>query len=157
MPHFGWLNEVHSCVKKLLACFHCGMLWLNSPILVTVDLIARITGLPTPGKIQRSISAGGILTRSFPSRWRSYLAYSWMVMPIILTASIHKRCALWHEFWRARLFGEIDRSNVTWVSSHAPRSVLKAYRWIGICSCLINCSNILLLLRPGDHFHIVGS
>ena len=32
MPHFGRLNEENACVKKLLACFHVGMLWLNKPI-----------------------------------------------------------------------------------------------------------------------------
>ena len=45
MCHFGYLNEAHACVKKLLACFHGGTLWLNKPIPVIVDLIASITGL----------------------------------------------------------------------------------------------------------------
>ena len=43
MPHFGQLNESHVWIKKLLACFHEGTLWLNTPILVTVELIASIT------------------------------------------------------------------------------------------------------------------
>ena len=50
MPHFLQLNESHACVKKLLACFHGGTLWLNMLILVTVDLIASITGLSKAGE-----------------------------------------------------------------------------------------------------------
>ena len=50
MPHFGRLNEAHACVKQLLACFHGGTLWLNTPIPVTVDLIASIMGLPKAGE-----------------------------------------------------------------------------------------------------------
>ena len=50
MPHFGRLNEAHACVKKLLACFHGGTLWLNTPIPVTVDLITSITGLSKAGE-----------------------------------------------------------------------------------------------------------
>ena len=50
MPHFGRLNESHVCVKKILAYFHGGILWLNTPIPVTIDLIARITGLLNAGE-----------------------------------------------------------------------------------------------------------
>ena len=50
MPHFGHLNEAHACVRKLLVCFHGGMLWLNTLILVTIDLIASITGLLKAGE-----------------------------------------------------------------------------------------------------------
>ena len=46
MPHFGCLNEAHSFVKQLLACFHGGMLWLDTLIHVIVDLIASIIGFP---------------------------------------------------------------------------------------------------------------
>ena len=46
LPHFCHLNEAHACVKQLLACFHGGTLWLNTPIPVIVNLIASITGLP---------------------------------------------------------------------------------------------------------------
>ena len=45
MPHFGRLNEAHACVKKLLDCFHEGMLWLNTPIPIPVYLIVSIKGL----------------------------------------------------------------------------------------------------------------
>ena len=50
MPHFGRLNEAHACVKQLLAYFHGGMLWLNEPIPVMVDLIANIMGLSKAGE-----------------------------------------------------------------------------------------------------------
>ena len=50
MPHFGFLNEAHACVKKLLACFHGGTLWLNTPIPLTVDLISNIIGFPKAGE-----------------------------------------------------------------------------------------------------------
>ena len=50
MRHFGRLNESHVCVKKLLACFHGGMLWLNIPIPVTIDLITSIIGLSKAGE-----------------------------------------------------------------------------------------------------------
>ena len=50
MPHFGQMNEAHVCVKQLLAYFHGGMLWLNTPIPVTVDLIASITSFSKAGE-----------------------------------------------------------------------------------------------------------
>ena len=45
VTHFGRLNEAHACMKKLLAFFHGGTLWLNTSIPVIVYLIASITGL----------------------------------------------------------------------------------------------------------------
>ena len=50
MPHFGRLNKAHVCVKQLLACFHGGTLWLNTPIPVIVDFISSIIGLPKAGE-----------------------------------------------------------------------------------------------------------
>ena len=50
MPHFGRLNEAHACFKQLLAYFHGGMFYLNKPIPITVNLIAKITGLPKVGE-----------------------------------------------------------------------------------------------------------
>ena len=49
MPHFGRLNEANACVKQILACFHGGMLWLDTPIVIMVDLISEITGFPKDG------------------------------------------------------------------------------------------------------------
>ena len=49
MPHFGHTTEVNTCVKQLLVCFHGGCLWLKRNILVDVELITSITGLPLAG------------------------------------------------------------------------------------------------------------
>ena len=49
MPDFGRLVEANACVKKLLACFHGGYLWLDTKIPVTVELISQITGFPIKG------------------------------------------------------------------------------------------------------------
>ena len=49
MPHFGQPTKVNACVKQLLACFHGGYLWLDELVVVTVELISEITGLPKDG------------------------------------------------------------------------------------------------------------
>ena len=49
MPHFGRLNEANMCVNQILALFHGRTLWLDTPIEVTVDLIAEITRFPKDG------------------------------------------------------------------------------------------------------------
>ena len=49
MPHFGCTTEVDACVKQLLVCFHGGFLWHDRKILVDIELIASITGLPLAG------------------------------------------------------------------------------------------------------------
>ena len=49
MSHFGWMIEANSCVKQLLACFHGGTLWLDTPLTIIVDLISDITRLPKDG------------------------------------------------------------------------------------------------------------
>jgi hypothetical protein len=43
-------HEVNACVKFLLYCVHGGYMWLDRPISIDTDLIARITGLPTQGE-----------------------------------------------------------------------------------------------------------
>jgi hypothetical protein len=40
---------VTTCVKKLLAVTHGGDIWLEKPVLITIDLISQIIGLPTWG------------------------------------------------------------------------------------------------------------
>ena len=45
MPHLRRLNEVNTCIKQLLAYFHGGTLGLDTPIVVTVDMISEIMGL----------------------------------------------------------------------------------------------------------------
>ena len=49
MPHFGHTTEANACVKELLACFHGGYLWLDTPVLVTVELISQLTRFPMKG------------------------------------------------------------------------------------------------------------
>jgi hypothetical protein len=49
-PHFGRGKEVNNCIKKLLEVMHGGILWLDTQVSIDVDLIAKITGLPTNGE-----------------------------------------------------------------------------------------------------------
>ena len=49
IPHFGRGKDVNACVKKLLDLVHEGILWMNRPISIDVELIVEITGLPTDG------------------------------------------------------------------------------------------------------------
>jgi ATP-dependent phosphoenolpyruvate carboxykinase len=48
IPHFGWGKDVNRCVKQLLERVHGGFLWMDR-LLIDVDLIANITGVPTDG------------------------------------------------------------------------------------------------------------
>jgi len=50
IPHFGKGKDVNKCVKKLLVVMHGGILWLNRPVSIDIELIAKITGLPTDGE-----------------------------------------------------------------------------------------------------------
>jgi hypothetical protein len=50
IPHFGWGKDVNNCVKQLLALVHGGILWMDRPVSIDVDLIAEITGMPTDGE-----------------------------------------------------------------------------------------------------------
>jgi hypothetical protein len=47
IPHFGRGKHINRCVKQLLARVHGGILWMDRPVPINVDLIATITGLPT--------------------------------------------------------------------------------------------------------------
>ena len=49
MSHFGQLTEANACIKNILACFHGGILWLDSPITVTVAIILEIMRIPKDG------------------------------------------------------------------------------------------------------------
>jgi hypothetical protein len=49
IPHFGRGKDVNACVKKLLERVHGGFLWMDRPIPIDVDLIVKITGMPTDG------------------------------------------------------------------------------------------------------------
>jgi hypothetical protein len=50
IPHFGRGKDVNACVKQLLALVHGGILWMDRPVSIDVDLIAEITGFPTDGE-----------------------------------------------------------------------------------------------------------
>jgi hypothetical protein len=50
IPHFGHGKHINGCVKQLLARVHGGILWMDRPVPINVDLIATITGLPTDGE-----------------------------------------------------------------------------------------------------------
>jgi hypothetical protein len=50
IPHFGHGKHINGCVKQLLARVHRGILWMDRPVPINVDLIATITGLPTDGE-----------------------------------------------------------------------------------------------------------
>jgi hypothetical protein len=47
IPHFGRGRKMNNYVKQLLAVMHGGILWLDTKVSIDVDLIAKITGLPT--------------------------------------------------------------------------------------------------------------
>jgi hypothetical protein len=49
IPHFDRHQEVNTCVKLLLLCFHGGYLWLDRHITVDPTLIHQITGLSMQG------------------------------------------------------------------------------------------------------------
>jgi len=49
IPDFGHGKNVGLCVRKLIACIHGGILWMHRPIQINVELISKITGLPTVG------------------------------------------------------------------------------------------------------------
>ena len=50
VPHFGRGNHINSYIKKLLACVHRGILWMDRSVPITVDLITGITWIPTDGE-----------------------------------------------------------------------------------------------------------
>jgi hypothetical protein len=49
IPHFGRGKDVNACVKQLLARVHGGFLWMDRPVPIDVNLISKLTGLPTDG------------------------------------------------------------------------------------------------------------
>jgi hypothetical protein len=48
--HFGHGKHINGCVKQLLAMVHGGILWMDRPVPINVDLIAKITGIPMDGE-----------------------------------------------------------------------------------------------------------
>jgi hypothetical protein len=50
ISHFGCGKHINGCVKQLLARVHGGMLWMDRPVPINVDLITVITRIPTYGE-----------------------------------------------------------------------------------------------------------
>jgi hypothetical protein len=50
IPLFGRVKHINKCVKHLLARVHGGILWMDRPVPINVDLISTITRLPTDGE-----------------------------------------------------------------------------------------------------------
>jgi hypothetical protein len=49
IPHYGRGKDVNACIQTLLAHIHGGFLWMDLPVLIDVNLIAKLTRLPTDG------------------------------------------------------------------------------------------------------------
>jgi hypothetical protein len=50
IPHFELGKYINACVKQLLERVHGGILWMDRSVLINVDLIQEITGLPIDGE-----------------------------------------------------------------------------------------------------------
>jgi len=50
IPHFGLGKYVNNCVKQLLALVHGCIIWMDMLVSIDVDLIVKITGIPTNGE-----------------------------------------------------------------------------------------------------------
>jgi hypothetical protein len=50
IPHFGRRKHINGCVKQFLARVHGGILWMDRPVSINIDLITEITRLPTYGE-----------------------------------------------------------------------------------------------------------
>jgi hypothetical protein len=49
IPHFGRSKNVRIRVKQLVTCIHGGILWMDRPMQIDVELISKITRLPRVG------------------------------------------------------------------------------------------------------------
>jgi hypothetical protein len=57
IPHFRRGRDVNKCVKQLLALLHGGIMCIDMPVSIDVDLIANIIGLPTDGeKLEQNLN-----------------------------------------------------------------------------------------------------
>jgi hypothetical protein len=66
--HFGRHQEVNTCVKLLLSCFHGGYLWLDRCITVDLALIHRITRLSMQGPNLQDFYLGKVADRALAQR-----------------------------------------------------------------------------------------
>jgi hypothetical protein len=49
IPHFGRGKDVNACVKQLLDLVHEGILWMDRPVSIDVELIVETMRLPIDG------------------------------------------------------------------------------------------------------------
>jgi hypothetical protein len=49
LPHFGRGQYANSCIKQLMAVTHGRDIWLDKVLLIDVEIIVNITGLPSRG------------------------------------------------------------------------------------------------------------
>jgi hypothetical protein len=68
IPHFGRHQEVNTCVKLLLSCYHGEYLWLDKCITVDPTLIHRITGLSMQGLDPQDFYLGKVADRALAQR-----------------------------------------------------------------------------------------
>jgi hypothetical protein len=64
IPHLDRHQEVNTCVKLLLSCYHGGYLWLDRCITVDLTLIHLITGLSMQGPDPHQFYPGKTSDRS---------------------------------------------------------------------------------------------
>jgi hypothetical protein len=68
IPHFGRHQEVNSCVKLLLYCYHGSYLWLNLCITVDPMLINQIMGLSMQGPDPQEFYPGKAMDRALAQK-----------------------------------------------------------------------------------------
>jgi hypothetical protein len=68
IPHFGRHQEVNSCVKILLSCYHGGYLWLGRRVTMDLTLIHLIIGLSMQGPDPQQLYPGKTSDRSLAHR-----------------------------------------------------------------------------------------
>jgi hypothetical protein len=64
IAHFGKHQDINTCVKLLLSCFHGGYLWLDRCINVDLVLIHQITGLSMQGLDPQDYYPGKVADRA---------------------------------------------------------------------------------------------
>jgi hypothetical protein len=68
IPHFRRHQEVNSCVKLLISCYHGGYLWIYHRITVDPTLINQITGLSMQGPDPQEFYPGKVMDRALAQR-----------------------------------------------------------------------------------------
>jgi hypothetical protein len=68
IPHFGRHQEVNTCVKLLLSCYHGGYLWLDCHMTFDPTLIHRIMGLSMQGPDPQDFYPGKATDRALSQK-----------------------------------------------------------------------------------------